>query len=395
MSSAPTASLEATLRALKVSPIFQLSLASKELFHSNFLAWLCETHPLLVGRLFATFLNQEPPSYDRLRVYRERNNIDVWLEFAGGEALIIENKVKSLPELRQLEEYAAAAQDRARTSFLLLSLTRPTFLAPHETAIRLRDGAVWQYLAYGDLAGRLRDLLPAIAAASSYHGQLLGDYIDVIAHLDALQAHFSIDWDDADGDFFGLQQAMQRLTSIRLHDLIDKLRYAQLAQRVADALRSDGFPVDNDGCWRGEVGKVLVGSGLTRGVGLFDFKYCLMDKGRFGKPVLLGVQVQGRDFRLVAEIADRTAAPKIAAALRQPDDGHQVWFNFGLLPGGSEEYPKKRLFNQYSGQFLYRSKRIGGIAPQRLVDTIVGYARVVRSQAAVLRQQIEAVGERS
>jgi hypothetical protein len=33
------------VQRLKKSPLFNLSLASKELFHSNFLAWLCEAYP--------------------------------------------------------------------------------------------------------------------------------------------------------------------------------------------------------------------------------------------------------------------------------------------------------------------------------------------------------------
>ena len=43
------------VQRLKKCPLFNLSLASKELFHSNFLAWLCEAYPNQVGRLFARF----------------------------------------------------------------------------------------------------------------------------------------------------------------------------------------------------------------------------------------------------------------------------------------------------------------------------------------------------
>jgi len=40
--------LAAVVRSLTASPLFQLSLAAKELFHSSFLAWLCESHPQTV-----------------------------------------------------------------------------------------------------------------------------------------------------------------------------------------------------------------------------------------------------------------------------------------------------------------------------------------------------------
>ncbi len=391
MTPSPAASFEQIVSALKRSPLFHLSLASKELFHSNFLAWLCESYPDQAGRIFATFLKHAPLTYGQLNVYRERHNIDLSLEYSGGEVLIIENKVKSLPALAQLEEYAAATPNKAQTSFLLLSLTRPTFLPFPGTTIRLSNGVEWHYLSYHDLADKLHAILPDITAITSYHGQLLRDYIDFITHLDALQNHFSIDWDDEHGDFFHAQKEIQHLASIRLHDVIDKMRYAQLAQRVRDVMQKNGFTFIYNDFWNAQPGQVLVDSGMTRGVGLFDLKYFLMNKDRFGQPVILGVQVQGDHFRLVLEVWERSKAPKIAAALWMPAEGNQVWFNFGLLRNGSQEYPQKRPFNQYNGVFLYRSKRLGSIAPQHLVDTIVAYANIIRTNAPLICQQIEIV----
>jgi hypothetical protein len=41
---------------LKKSPLFNLSLTSRELFHSNFLAWLAETYPREVGQVFSSLI---------------------------------------------------------------------------------------------------------------------------------------------------------------------------------------------------------------------------------------------------------------------------------------------------------------------------------------------------
>jgi len=394
MTSTPSASLDQIVGALQHSPLFQLSLASKELFHSNFLAWLCDTYRNHAGRLFAGFLTCPTPSYDGLCVRREEHNIDVRIEYPGGGELLIENKVKSLPRKEQLEEYAKAFSEKAQTSFLLLSLTRPAFLSSNETTIRLPDGAVWQCLTYRELADRLNDLLPNIKAINDYHGLLLHDYINFIIHLDALQTRFIIDWDDERANFFVAQSDIKLLKSIRLHDLVDKLRYAQLSQRVSDALRSDGFLVSNENLrdgHGGQPGQVLVSFGMTRGVGLFDLKYFVMNKDRLGNPVILGVQVQGNHFRLVVEVWDKKKAREIAMALRQPGGGSKLWFDFRLVPNGSEEYPKEGAFNQYDQVFFYRSKRLGSTAPKSLVDAIVAYARLARTNEADIRQQIETV----
>ncbi len=245
-------SVDPILAALRQSPLFQLSLSSKELFHSNFLAWLCETYPQYAGRLFADFLSHAPPTYDRLCVYRERHNIDLWIEYPGGGELLIENKVKSLPAKQQLEEYAATVSNNPRADFLLLSLTHPAFLSPNERLIHLSNGTVWHYLTYRELADKFRDLLPHIRAINKYHGLLLNDYIHFITHLDALQRHFDVDGNDKQGNFFGVQNRIKRdLKPIRLHDLIDKMRYARLSECVSDARRKDGFSIIHENLCNG------------------------------------------------------------------------------------------------------------------------------------------------
>ena len=46
------------LKKLKNSTLFNLSLGSKELFHSNFLGWLAENYSLEVGSIFSKFINE-------------------------------------------------------------------------------------------------------------------------------------------------------------------------------------------------------------------------------------------------------------------------------------------------------------------------------------------------
>jgi len=393
--------LDQIIDGLKQSPLFQLSLASKELFHSNFLAWLCVTYPDHAGRLFAAFLNYTPPTCQGLRAQREWHNIDLLLNYPGGGVLVIENKVKSLPVRDQLDEYAAAVPDKEKTSFLLLSLSRPAFLPLNEATIQVSDGMVWQYLSYRDLADKLLEVLPHIAAIDSYHGRLLDDYIHFITHLDVLGERFVVDWDDEQGDFFDVRSEVHRLKDIRVHDLVDKIRYAQLERRVGDVLRDEGFPAVLheklcDG-HEGPAGSILLGTDMTRGVGLFNLEYIVMDKHRLGNPVILGIQVQGNQFRLVVELTGehKDRAIEIAKALRQHGGSNKLWFDFGRLPDGSGEYPQNGEFNQYSGVFFYRSKRLGNISPKRLVDTIVAYTRSIQANQVSIQRRIEAVLQES
>jgi hypothetical protein len=389
MTSTPPRSVDQICDALRQSPLFQLSLASKELFHSNFLAWLCQTYSDRAGCLFAAFLPHRPLTCEGPTVCREWHNIDLLLTYPGGAQLVIENKVKSLPAKQQLDEYAEAFPDKEQTGFLLLSLTRPTFPPS--------DGTVWQYLSYGQLADKLRDLLPHIVATDDYHGQLLHDYIEFIKNLHDLQDKFTIDWDSERNDFFIARNDVKCLKAIRLHDLIDKIRYGQMERQVGEALRGDGFPSVRHEKLRdgheGQAGSVLLCTDMTRGVGLFDLKYFVMDEHRPGNPTILGVQVQGNQFRLVVEVPgeDRNRALQIAKALWRDGASDRLWFDFGALPDGSEEYPRDGEFNQYGGVFRYRSKRLKHISPKGLVDAIVTYARWIREKEEAIRRQIETV----
>ncbi len=178
-----TASLQQIIENLKLSPLFNLSLSSKELFHSNFLAWLCKMYPESVGRVFADFLKSSPASCVGLKVYREQRNIDLTLEYSDGQLLIVENKVKSIPSLKQLEEYSAEFRGNSQASFLLLSLTQPSFLDAGFSTITLANGTIWRHISYRDLADMLQTVSDRILSASNYHGSMLNDYIHFIQRL--------------------------------------------------------------------------------------------------------------------------------------------------------------------------------------------------------------------
>ena len=73
------------LSRLGDSPVFHFSLGSKELFHSNFLAWIFE-QPEWAAATTEFFGRFVPQGYvfDPGRpnaVFREKQNIDVWLTF--------------------------------------------------------------------------------------------------------------------------------------------------------------------------------------------------------------------------------------------------------------------------------------------------------------------------
>ena len=93
--------IDKQVEELKNNPIFSMSLSSKELFHSNFWAWLFAHNEH--GREYLEIFFKHFPDSD-FKVEREqgKRDITIWCE---EKAYIIENKVKSLPDIEKLEKY--------------------------------------------------------------------------------------------------------------------------------------------------------------------------------------------------------------------------------------------------------------------------------------------------
>lgn len=119
---------EAFVQTLKNNAIFQMSLSSKELFHSNFLAWLAEdenTRTMLKELMNECFGFSYDPQ--RMVVKREYQQFDFCIcevieKGAGGEEtvrvlFVLENKFKSLPYVQQLEDYERKAQELNATAW--------------------------------------------------------------------------------------------------------------------------------------------------------------------------------------------------------------------------------------------------------------------------------------
>jgi hypothetical protein len=388
--------LETLFEKLKSSVMFNLSLSSKELFHSNFLAWLCECYPKLVGQIFVSYL-KTPTGVDyELKAFRERYNIDLTLEFSSNglkQQLIIENKVKSIPRLDQLKLYTKNIPAKSKskidttiteTNFLLLSLTKPSFLdKENQTKITLGN-EFWHYISYRELAEKLSSVQSVVAKENSYHGLILKDYIFFIMTLQEIYEMFSINSNNRNTNFYIRQEDHELIKENRLHDLVDKLRYSQLAELISQKLRDEGFVVTADNWCDAKHGQIFVNSTMTRGIGLCDLKYVLFDKHKWrGNPLNLGVQVQGRSFRLVLE-SEKNKSEVIAERLLD----NKLWFDLSNIPGDSTEYPTKRKFDNYSRAFWYRYKNLLEISTNDLVELIVKFARIIRDQKEELEQEI-------
>jgi hypothetical protein len=218
-------SIDAEIKKLKQSPIFNLSLASKELFHSNLLAWVFEENKGLTKEYFEALLDVELGNI--LKVHRERRNIDLTIDFTHGR-LMIENKVKSIPNESQLKDYDAKLGDN--DYLLLLSLFGNEGI----------EG--YKIISYEEILTFLKNCKNA--SCSAYVEGIYEDYMNLIQSLIRL----TVEWGKMDMfDFHskynrGEQNMYSKLLAIRLHDLFHKVKYNKLKHLLFDSLRSKLAP---------------------------------------------------------------------------------------------------------------------------------------------------------
>ena len=238
----PMNELDHLKERLTTNPLFALSLGSRELFHSNFLAWLLENYPLTVSALTQS---QAPK---KIEVYREKYNFDLVIVFGEGndrQSLIIEVKVKDIPSIEQLDRYDETAKKHKKIlgsspDRLLISLTKP----PSEIPVS------WRVVNLAELAGLIENAASACNFTPGHH-TLIQYYIALCRDLTELVQRVTTG--DSKSCYFlfkptGEEASCKRpdeiLDELRFSDTINKHRAGKLCEEMrcrSDTLSFSGF----------------------------------------------------------------------------------------------------------------------------------------------------------
>lgn len=230
---------------LKESPMLYLSSGSKELFHSNFLYWLGIRYRDTFQKMMSKFcdINREWP--DGWRVRREHNHLDLCITYdrpktsrkknSGTDEhvfVIVENKVKSVPDITQLKRYEDLYDENRKKgcTYVLLSLMKDF----HGKDI-LKDEKKWQIRNYEDLAEEIRNMFVKEFPVSNEHIQYVKDYCVYIENLSKLAEEWIID------DSKSFLTPVDEFGELRLNDIYQKIRYAQIAAKLARRLADENI----------------------------------------------------------------------------------------------------------------------------------------------------------
>ena len=271
---------------LKKSPLYNLSMANKELFHSNFLAWFGNRYKELFKELITQLIGSWPTDIQDFSILREYNHFDICITIKDSSEprILIENKVKSVPTIEQLDRYRKEVKNDS-CIYILLTMTSQL----HD----LTGAEGWKVITYKELS----DKLSKITLPNSYHLQLLKDYCEYVDNLQKIIEEF-----DSEERYFSSEEDTKIKLDLRIHDICGKRKAQALYQRILNKCQEKELSVVskfNDL----SNGNILVGWGYTD-LPVLEVRF----KSQNDSVI---IQIQGKQYRHAVEFYDDRIGTRI------------------------------------------------------------------------------------
>lgn len=272
---------------LKKSLLFQMSLGSKELFHSNVWAWLIEMDKNFISVFFNDF---DIAEYNSISVSREAHNRDIiiWLTDKTNQEcyFVIENKIKSLPSVGQLEKYSEDLENCELKMAVFTGIINP--FGSDAVEISGKRRITWSFVSYRKIADRIRALLIRSTKLSEGDIAIAYEYCKIVNYLNDIlyekidQNANKLIYDNA-----------EELKDLRIYDIYAKMRGAKFMQYV-ESRREEFADLSDRGF------KLVLAQSFHNGSATLDIRYSNWKEG-CASWFLLGIQIEEYQYRFVAE----------------------------------------------------------------------------------------------
>ena len=203
------------IKELHQSPIYAMSLCSKELFHSNFWAWLMEQDEAFIEIFFTNEGNKELSGIGRedgnrdITIYRKNGNHEGKTSY---DVYVIENKLKSIPTVEQLITYKTKIDDKKWDVWkggVLTGIKKPSFELP----------VGWSFLSHKEIANKIMVTAQNSSADTIKNSiEIIMQYCEVLSNIcDILE--YTVDMTD---NIF--EYDVDELNKIRISDIAKKMK---------------------------------------------------------------------------------------------------------------------------------------------------------------------------
>ena len=317
--------IDEKIKALKDSPLYAMSLGNRELYHSNFWAWLMRRNPYMINVFFDKLIKKVEKKEDKKGepvfnittteddithqnidpmelIKREDSHTDILIQL-GKKVYIIENKIKTLPDRKQLLKYqhkSEGFQKGCYTGFVDPDFKEELITFDYEKRESLMfEHSKWGFVSYTDISEKIKKYLNnrEYDRFNDFETNIIKKYYEYIADLNYIMKE-KISNDDMKIFKF---ESDERLESIRMDDTYKKLK--------ANIISKDIFPKLKDilpELCKEETNNFKLKSeiGFSNNMPLFSFKYIYnngYDDDRITDVYSFGVQIQGNNIRRYVE----------------------------------------------------------------------------------------------
>jgi len=281
------------VKFLKNSMIYQMSLGSKELFHSNVWWWLIDNDKNFIKVFIPDF---DPAKYNNgVNIWARREELDrdilIWLEDDKNNKyhIVIENKIKTLPTIEQLCRYTTNINQSLFKNGILTGIGNCS-LNLNDIIYKNGVSGSWSYVNYTEIANRIHEI--ANKSKSNViinHLNQIEEYCDIILCLNLIleeniNKYKNVFTYDCDKDI---------LKELRISDVFKKHKCSQFFNYIIN--RKEELEVLKPNGYNLNISQGFHNNRATLDVRFSNYvDYSINYK-------LLGVQIEGDQFRIVAE----------------------------------------------------------------------------------------------
>ena len=332
---------------LKESLLFQMSLGSKELYHSNVWAWLIVNDHDFITVFFPDFSKD---NFNVLGVSREckHRDIIIWLQkpgYSNNEEkyfYVIENKVKYLQRKEQLEDYTENLWENTLLQGAITGIENN--LDKNQILIENRSTkkqVLWSFVDYVTISQNIRKIAHCSANdVIKSHLTQIDEYCNIIDAMcgiltEALAKNRGFVWYKGDDDNFN-----KVLHDLRIEDMYIKLhgssfiRFINSRKELLETLCPIGFHLE-------------INQSFHNGKATFDIRFSNWQDENHDY-LKIGVQIEGTQYRLLVQKNGKHSGEELFEEFKG------VWFDgefdhkqkertiFGI-----KKTSQKKLFDRY------------------------------------------------
>lgn len=378
------------LEDLRKNRLFKLSHSSKELFHSDFFAYMFD----IDSKKFVSFINELLPEDKKIeyredyQIAREEKKFDICLyheEKYGKKQekthkiydLIIENKVKSIPYKEQLEEYRNKIKSSS-PSYLLISL-----VSDFPDRKYIEDENIWTIANYIDVKNSIEShFIDLEDNADTLNIQEYCKFIDLLNKL------IEKTLEDFEESKIYEYRSLFENRKYHLHDLYIKLFNCKFIAYLKKGLReqniNDIYDVNKHREIRQHAKRgIYFNQTINQGEGMIAAWF---EKEDGPNKDIYEIVIQGHQYRhgINAERFRDNSAGKIASQnnlYKNFDDSMKAFMNEIPLEGElkpteikitkNQDAQKIAAFNGYDYGYIYKYKSITNESVKELIDIMI------------------------